>query len=42
MVQGVARRYIARLDVDGSLDLGFAPTPNDYSLVDGVALQADG
>jgi len=39
-VGGVARRYLARLNVDGSLDSGFKPEIN--GLVRALAVQADG
>lgn len=39
-VHGVARHNAARLNVDGSLDMGFDPSPNDIVL--GAAVQADG
>jgi uncharacterized delta-60 repeat protein len=35
-----SRRYIARLHPDGTVDMGFNPSPNDF--VGCVALQADG
>ncbi len=39
-INGVARRNIARLNVDGSVDAGFNPSPNNF--VRGVLVQADG
>jgi uncharacterized delta-60 repeat protein len=39
---GVARKRIARLNADGSLDTGFDPGTGANNWVDAVALQADG
>ena len=38
--QGVSRNYLARLNEDGSLDLGFSPSLNGF--VHAIALQTDG
>ena len=37
---GINRSYLARVNANGSLDLGFAPLPNDW--VNALALQCDG
>jgi uncharacterized delta-60 repeat protein len=39
---GVGRNYIARLNADGSLDLGFNPGSGANSVVEAIALQPDG
>jgi uncharacterized delta-60 repeat protein len=39
-VSSTARQYIARLEADGTLDMGFDPKPNN--IVRSVALQSDG
>src|SRR5262245_21857506 len=39
-VLGVTRNFIARINADGTLDMGFDPKANGS--VDGVAVQADG
>ncbi len=41
-VNGTNRYYIARLNVDGSLDLSFDPGAGASGEVDAIALQADG
>lgn len=39
-ILGTTRRYLARINVDGTLDVGFNPQPN--GLIRCVAVQADG
>jgi len=41
-VDGMARKYIARLNDDGSLDESFDPNPGANGLVKAMALQPDG
>ena len=42
LVGGVSRNYIARLNADGTLDLGFNPNANANNVVNSTAIQADG
>ena len=41
-VLGVTRTNIARLNTDGTLDMAFDPRANEPSIVDSIAVQADG
>ena len=41
-VLGVTRTNIARLNTDGTLDMAFDPNANEPSIVDSIAVQADG
>lgn len=42
MYNGTARNHIARLDIDGSLDVGFNPGTGVNGTVETIAIQSDG